>query len=360
MRVIKLGLLGILFCTNTFAQDIKIIGTIDKTLTTPQSKAIRGEKPQELKIKLMNFQLSPKARANLDRKAQAVLNKSTFAMANSTLPAKVELGMNGVPVLNQGNFGSCVTFASTAAIDAILGKGDYISQTCSLQLGLYLEKNGYNYSGWDGSLGRTVLSHLENFGVVTKAQEKSIGCGGLNQYPTGETIPTVDTAMSLEQYHALSENLMEQGIFWSPLLDLIQSTVERTDTNKTLNDIKATLNEKDRVTFGVFLIDVDLGTAGAVGKHKAQFDSWILTPEIARDLWQEPNFAGHEMVITGFDDNAIAYDEKGNAHQGLLTLRNSWGEAFGHKGDFYMSYDYFKVLVIEAQRIRKADFDTDE
>lgn len=42
----------------------------------------------------------------------------------------VELGMNSVPVLDQGSYGTCVTFATTAAMDAVLGLGDYISQQC--------------------------------------------------------------------------------------------------------------------------------------------------------------------------------------------------------------------------------------
>ena len=58
------------------------------------------------------------------------------------------------------------------------------------------------------------------------------------------------------------------------------------------------------------------------------------------------------MVITGYDDDAIAKDSAGQEHQGLLTLRNSWGANAGNHGDFYMSYDYFKLLVVEAQRIR--------
>ena len=64
------------------------------------------------------------------------------------------------------------------------------------------------------------------------------------------------------------------------------------------------------------------------------------------------DIAGHEMIITGYDDRAVAIDDHGRAHKGLLTLRNSWGALAGDKGDFYMSYDYFKAFVMEVQRIR--------
>ncbi len=161
--------------------------------------------------------------------------------------------------------------------------------------------------------------------------------------------------MSLDQFHLLSENLADKTS-WSPILDLYNA-MDRVDTNKVVNDIKLTLNQKDRVTFAVLLLDFDLGLMGAVGTHHANFDTWVLTPEIARDIYLRPDFGGHEMIITGYDDNAIAVDDQGRQHKGLFTLRNSWGDKYGDKGDFYMSYDYFKVLVIDAQRIRSLPAD---
>ena len=113
--------------------------------------------------------------------------------------------MNNVPVLDQGQHGSCVTFAVTAAYDAVIGSGDYISQLCQLQLGNYLEANGYGYSGWNGSLGRYVLSQIDSFGIVTKAQEASYGCGGLYQYPGNEATPRAP--MTVKAYHQISEPL---------------------------------------------------------------------------------------------------------------------------------------------------------
>jgi hypothetical protein len=88
---------------------------------------------------------------------------------NTPLPAKVFIGMNGVPVLDQGKYGTCVTFAITAAIDAILGKGDYISQLCNLKLGEYFSSKAIMLgSGWWGASGETVLSQLNAFGFINK------------------------------------------------------------------------------------------------------------------------------------------------------------------------------------------------
>ena len=91
------------------------------------------------------------------------------------------------------------------------------------------------------------------------------------------------------------------------------------------------------------------------GRFKVNKDSWVVSNEIADDIANHiENFSGHEVIITGYDDNAIAYDSDGSAHMGLLTIRNSWGTNIPGGGDQYMSYDYFKVLTDEAARIVKA------
>ncbi len=88
---------------------------------------------------------------------------------------------------------------------------------------------------------------------------------------------------------------------------------------------------------------------GALGKYSANFDSWVLTPEIVEHIAIKKELPGHEMIITGYDNDAVAIDAHGREHRGLFTLRNSWGSRAGDNGNFYMSYDYFKALAIEAQ-----------
>lgn len=172
-----------------------------------------------------------------------------------------------------------------------------------------------------------------------------------------QIIGTIDQTLHVPQSTLLKETPEKQSIklLKVQLSDRAISTLNkraRATINKTINEIKSALNEHDRVTLGVFLIDFDLGTAGAAGTHMTNFDTWVLTPEIARNIYLRPLFGGHEMIITGYDDDAVAIDDQGRQYKGLFTLRNSSGEHLENKGDVYMSYDYFKVLVNEAQRIR--------
>ncbi|KTD24172.1 C1 family peptidase [Legionella maceachernii] len=357
MKLAHFALLSVIFTGSVVAQDIKIVGTITQPVKIPPSSekhiAPRGAADTTGKITLLKVELSDKAKnAFATRAKNALAHTKQFATnaSHSAYPGKVELGMGDVPVLNQGMHGTCVTFAVTAAIDAVLNKGDYVSQLCSLQLGNYLEKNAYLPSGWAGSWGRFVLSQLDTYGIVNKEHQQTEGCGGLTAYPVNDMVG-IDGLVNIEDYHQMSENIGEK-VLWSPILDVYQAILDRADTNKTVDQVKAALNAGDRVTFGVLLLDFDLGFAGAVGKNKVEGDTWVLTPEIARDAYLKQEFGGHEMVITGYDDNAVAIDDQGQEHRGLFTLRNSWGKKVGDHGDFYMSYDYFKLLVIEAARLR--------
>lgn len=354
MKLAKLILLSVAVSGTVAAQDIKIVGTLPQNLTLSNSKNISAAAPKTKHISLLKIELSDNARLYLTENAKhALAHTKQFSIDSgfqgSRLPEKVELGMSNVPVLDQGWHGTCVTFATTAAIDAAINKGDYISQLCQLQLGNYLEKNAYAISGWDGSYARLVFSQTDTFGFVNKEQQKIHGCGGLTEYPLTDW-EKPESFMTPEEFHQIAE---EVNAYNSPILDIFQSTFDRVDPNNTLHEVKISLKAGDRLTFGILLWDIDLGMAGAIGSYKKTNDTWVLTDQIARDVHIRPNvFGGHEMVITGYDDNAVALDDEGGAHKGLLTLRNSWGNDVGNQGDFYISYDYFKMFVMEVQRIR--------
>ncbi len=366
MKLLKMAIGLMVISGSLQAQDINISGTISRTLKIPVARSSSTRAPQitstekTKQIKLLKVELSEKSKRIFANKATDALahrdefSNNAFGMSEK-FPAKVQLGMNGVPVLNQGNHGSCAMFAITAGIDAVLNKGDYISQLCQLQVGNYLAADGYTPSGWDGTIGRFVLSQLETTGIVSKQQQATQGCGGLTEYPTNGEDP--ESAMTLNEYHQISEPFDHETVSWWTLLDVFDVVNERLDTSTTLAEVKKSLLNGDRVAFGVLLLDFEQGIMGAVGKKGANYDSWVLTPEIARDVYLRPFFGGHEMLITGYDDNAVAIDDKGRPHKGLLTLRNSWGEQVGDHGNFYMSYDYFVLLVIEAQRIHNASND---
>lgn len=330
-------------------------GTISASAIISASK--NGQAQTTKPVTLMKVTLSPE---QLQKFVMSDVNAVTMVdgLQKSSLPASVDLGMNNVPVLDQGQHGTCVTFASTAAVDAVMNKGDYVSQLCSLELGSYLELYGYFPSGWDGSWGPYILTQLEQFGIVTTDTQKTKGCSGVKSYPTMDPW-SKGTRMSATDYRSVSSSI-ERYVTWDPIMTTNQraSWSDSQMANKTesmLNAVKRELAVTSkttplRVTFGT-LVPVSYCSVGACGSYHAAYDTWVVTDEIAKD--KHPRFGGHEMVIIGYDDNAVVKDNDGKAHKGLLILRNSWGESAGDKGNYYMSYEFFKKYALEVQRVMK-------
>lgn len=313
--------------------------------------------PPKKTVMLMKIKLTAQQKQVL---SQAPNNKLRTAaqptFSGFNLPHQYDRGMNGTPVLDQGMHGACTTFATTAAVDALLGKGDYISQLCQLSLGSYFEQNGYLPSGWDGTSGAYALNQIIGFGIINKSNQKAKSCGKLNDYPLTNPYNT-GSPMSLEEFKNTSENLNEQ-LDWESILTFNQrfewgSRGSTTQADALLMEVKKTIALRKpymdtRVTFGT-LLPLDYCEVGACARYHVNNDTWALTNAIMQD--QKHNYGGHEMIIIGYNDDAIAIDNEGKSHQGLLILRNSWGSEAGDQGNYYMTYDFFKQFVLEVQKI---------
>lgn len=314
-------------------------------------------------VYVMHVKLTPKENAAaikllpiIGHPKQTPLYATSYNLYASArrLPSAVNLGMNGVPVLDQGKHGSCVTFASTAALDAAIGKGDYISQLCQLELGQALEKESYMPSGWDGSTGPIVLNQMLRFGFINKEYQTTASCAGIKEYPTLDD-STTGNPMTEAEFKTVSENLMQYHLQSISLLNdetRLNNTYTEEDANINVMKVKQALASGNRAVIGTFLVIGFCGDdAGACGHYHAAHDTWLINDELSHShpFLQD----AHEMVIYGYDDNAIATDDQGKPHRGLFMLRNSWGTDNGDNGEYYMSYDFFKVFVTEIQTIQK-------
>ena len=341
----------------TYAADFNIVGTIPMVVKEHNNAHLKAlATPRRNIVLLQKVELSPKAQQAFANRINK-LKKPTFKILNAysseenkalNLPSHINLGMNNVPVLNQGAHGSCVTFAVAGSIDSLLGKGDYISELCSLTLGNALAEKNSNYpSGWNGSYGSLVLEQFFEYGIVPMDKQKTVGCGGLTSYPVWD--PT-DEGMSTspDEYRLMSEPLNQQ-YEWHPIFSNSVAFIDSLyNPQKMLDDVKKSLNKGNRLTFGV-LLDISQGSNGAVGTHNIKHDTWMLTPEIEDNVKNGRVDAGHEMIIIGYDDNVVVKDGNGNTNKGILILRNSWSQFAGDHGNYYMTYDHFKLMTDEIQ-----------
>lgn len=335
-----------------WAGALKIVGNIPVIIPSTDPDESNPPGIQSQVILLQQIRLSEQAQQILSNRVQAIFESDAEdePLLWVKQPKSVNLGMNNTPVLNQGAHGSCVTFAITGALDAIIGNGDQISQFCSLALGSYLKKHQLSkYSGWNGSFGPVVLKQLNDYGIVGKGYQRVHGCAGLKTYPVSDS-KNKGKPMSISEYTAYSVAL-DKVASWDVLVDIEQAFTNNHNPVMVLKAVKKSLIEGNRLTFGV-LLDTSFGHAGALGHYQKNYDSWVLTPEIVAHAKQAKIEGGHEMIIIGYDDEAVIRDPNGRVSKGLLILRNSWGGKAGHKGNYYMSYAYFKALSDELQVIK--------
>ncbi len=246
----------------------------------------------------------------------------------SSSPSAVDLGMENLPVLDQGKYGTCVTFSSTAALDAKLATHvnetahndpDLIDQQCILSLNKYL---GVNL--WNGAKSPVqVLEPLKKYGIIEKNT-----CNN-NYYPSPNYI------ISSTDYSKKSIKNMANLInyYYLPKADL--------------SALKDAINNGNRVLIGVALANFPHNKIAVNG-----FDMLVGTTYTSGGLWacrqpqNEINYcppnptAGHEIIVIGYDDN-----------QHLLKIRNSWGEGAGESGDFYMTYTFFEAMALDQTEI---------
>lgn len=351
-----LAVLGLLAMQPILAQDIKITGSksyefsVNPENTAASAKEVKINK----EIQLLQVHLSDAEKDRLAQLAQNALSQQNQFMPQSSslmaspYPSTVQLGMNKVPVLDQGIHGTCVTFALTGVLDAVLGKGDYISQLCNLELGSYFENMKNGTSGWEGAHATSVIKQMTKYGVVNKKSEHTIGCGGMKSYPVNKKVNR-KAYIDPEHFTMMSEPVIDNVANWSDVY-------VNYDPEATLNNVKQAINSGSRVVFAFLLPRYDLGVVGAVGTYKnsSHPDTWVLTKKIIKGV--DSVEAAHEVIITGYDDGAKAKDSNGKKHHGLLKIRNSWGKSVGHKGEFFMSYDYFKLLAYDAQQFKSVGY----
>lgn len=352
---------GLYLGTSAFAQDlVTITGTLSQSIRYTQSvhqheHVLLSYSNRSKPISVLKLSLASETKKilaqrirNLTRLVQDTSPNKTYSLNH------IQLGMNDVPVLDQGVHATCMLFAVTAALDAAIGQGDYVSQLCYLDLSRYLNHYAYTSNGWNGGWGQDFLSQIDMFGIVSKATQHTGACVGRTEYPLlGDSL---EDELSIGEYHQMSEPMQAYDLSFSPLVLEDQINAELVDRERLLEKTKTILQHGDRVTCAVLLLGEQPGVITPTGSYHVHQDTWVLLPKMAEDLANDTQSAGHAFVITGYDDEAFAIDSQGIQHHGLLTLRNSWGAQVGDRGNFYLTYDYFKAALLEAHHIKKIDF----
>lgn len=336
-----------LFSSIAYAtQDIQVIGNMPIKITL--------ENGTQKIVQVKRLQTSPQFKARFAaQRNQRFFRAMSTSVASDKLPDSKGVGMNNVPVLDQGQHGACATFATTGAIDAL--KGLYhdkaISQVCNMALGLTVDSDARDKGGWAGYDGEDILKQIVQYGYLPLSYQTTKGCGGLKVYPLNDAL-RISEPMSIAKFTAHS-NKSIRNKDWHSLASPYDAFPKSANAaTKILTSVKKALNQGKRIVFGAMLWTQEggIGNFGYYGDVNYP-DAWVMTSTIEKDMTNLSALGGHAMIIVGYNDKACAtYDDNEEPRKacGLLHLRNSWGPDAGINGDYFMTYNYFKHMLTEA------------
>ncbi|MDB5098022.1 MAG: hypothetical protein JWM80_2443 [Cyanobacteria bacterium RYN_339] len=238
---------------------------------------------------------------------------------------KVDLRPLMSPVADQGNFGSCTSFAMVKGIaefmelKKIRARGGDVAKDFVPLAPTYL---------WYGE-----RAFMGNEKIDTGATMFL----GMNLLVTDGACPETDMPYCPEQYQ---QNELFRN-FW------LQNPPSRDAASHAknfrggqlrqitkLSEVKASLDEGYPTVFG-FVVFSNIREASKTGM--------LPVPSLQED----EVLGGHATVCVGYDDE-----------KGCLILKNSWSENWGDKGYFYMPYDFFNNqfgLVADGWTIRETN-----
>lgn len=194
-------------------------------------------------------------------------------------------------VENQGTFGTCWAFASTAALETVLS-GD---ETLNFSVDHMTMNSGFNIGPAEGGDYNMALAYLASWrGPVLEENDP---------YGDGMTDGSLTAVKHLQEARFLDERNLEQ--------------------------IKAMILRYGGVESSLYM-----------SIENAWDSSEDYAPGTASYYYAGGEKPNHDVVIVGWDDD---YSRENFSHapenNGAFLCRNSWGEEFGDGGYFYVSYE---------------------
>lgn len=279
---VTVGENGQCFVQGQYFEDIAIITNTDDTLTDRGPENIWIDMTEAASALGLVYQWNDETReASLD------------AAQSEELPRRFDLRENRVlnTVENQGTFGTCWAFASTAALET--------SQTNGAILDFSVDhmtmNSGFNIAPTEGGDYNMALAYLAAWkGPVLAADDP---------YGDGITDRSLGAVRHLQEARMIEE--------------------------KDLNKIKSMIMRYGGVESSLYM-----------SIQNAWDSSEDYEPMTASYYYAGNERPNHDIVIVGWDDD---YSRENFNHMpendGAFLCRNSWGEDFGDAGYFYVSYE---------------------
>jgi C1A family cysteine protease len=217
-------------------------------------------------------------------------------IANPTHGTSVDLSINCSSIKNQGNEGSCTSFATIAAMEYLENKFNTSNtKIFSERFTYYVTR--VNILGWNtddnGAYIRSALQSVVKIGTCLN-----------NTFPYNGDFITPPPALAYEEakkYEALTYARFDEGT----------NEIERTELIKML---KANLDAGFPIISG-FMCYSNLNDVTSDGKIP---------------LPNNQQIGGHAILVVGYNEDTQCF-----------KIRNSWGDTWGDHGYAYLPYAYY-------------------
>ena len=229
-----------------------------------------------------------------------------FDNGDTELKTVVDLSSKFPPIGDQGQYGTCVTWAVGYNMKTAL--------------------NGIENSWTTADLAKTSnQTSPKDLWFAIPSASKGSNCGGTNFEPAMDALISKGAAsLSTSPYTSLGN---------------CNGTATGSSTNKLANYRKIAYSSSltktkssglDAENFKGYL---NAGRPIAIGaKLGDRFMTWNSSSVISSDTYRDPGMqhAYHAMVLVGYDDSKSAF-----------RVRNSWGRTWGDNGSIWVDYDFF-------------------
>jgi len=255
-------------------------------------------------------------------------------------------------VLDQGAFGSCVSFATDAALGYLsLGNTNAISPLDTLFQGYLDYPHDMALTGWDGlaNAGQVLTrvidaregyyhSYKQTKSLYNSLSDNyaSLNVSGDLTFTDLNKVAGFNTA--LQDYYNLT---LQQAAKQINNITYNNLHVSQGSVNNSLK-IKQALDNGHKVVLGFAMYDYTQKPGCNDGEVRGDsfysYNNGTLTMtqnSKQKDAWTKAYgcvLGGHEVFVTSYFQNS--------AGQLIFLIRNSWSNSFGDRGNFYMTADY--------------------